>query len=106
MAFVKQKDQYAQERALVFRNVDYIFITVNLLRKKLPPSGEVFDSHRRSGQHDPRRKGRDAAQSNSPILSPRGEESPLIVKMDLLFDYPWFLGLIYTNISLGQVHVR
>jgi len=33
VAFVKQKDQYAQERALVFRNVDYIFITVNLLRK-------------------------------------------------------------------------
>lgn len=33
MAFVKQKDRYAEERALVFRNVDYIFITVNLLRK-------------------------------------------------------------------------
>ncbi|KAJ5604994.1 hypothetical protein N7510_010148 [Penicillium lagena] len=33
VAFVKQKDRYAEERALVFRNVDYIFITVNLLRK-------------------------------------------------------------------------
>lgn len=33
-AFIKQKDRYAEERALVFRNVDYIFITVNLLRKK------------------------------------------------------------------------
>ncbi|KAJ5784804.1 uncharacterized protein N7503_010016 [Penicillium pulvis] len=32
-AFIKQKDRYAEERALVFRNVDYIFITVNLLRK-------------------------------------------------------------------------
>lgn len=32
-AFVKQKSRYAEERALVFRNVDYIFITVNLLRK-------------------------------------------------------------------------
>ncbi|KAJ5099373.1 hypothetical protein N7532_006374 [Penicillium argentinense] len=33
VAFIKQKEQYAKERALVFRNVDYIFITVNLLRK-------------------------------------------------------------------------
>ncbi|KAF7719553.1 Uncharacterized protein PECH_005530 [Penicillium ucsense] len=33
VAFVKGKDRYAEERALVFRNVDYIFITVHLLRK-------------------------------------------------------------------------
>jgi hypothetical protein len=33
VAFLKQKDRYAKENALVFRNVDYIFITVNLLRK-------------------------------------------------------------------------
>lgn len=33
MAFLKGRDRYAEERALVFRNVDYIFITVNLLRK-------------------------------------------------------------------------
>lgn len=30
---MKQKDRYAAEKALVFRNVDYIFITVHLLRK-------------------------------------------------------------------------
>lgn len=33
MAFLTGRDRYAEERALVFRNVDYIFITVNLLRK-------------------------------------------------------------------------
>ncbi|GLI79735.1 hypothetical protein PoHVEF18_008076 [Penicillium ochrochloron] len=33
VAFVKGKDRYAEERALVFRNIDYIFITVYLLRK-------------------------------------------------------------------------
>ncbi|KAJ5908215.1 hypothetical protein N7495_000897 [Penicillium taxi] len=33
VAFLKQKDRYAEERALVFRNIDYIFITVHLLRK-------------------------------------------------------------------------
>jgi hypothetical protein len=33
VAFVKGRDRYAEERALVFRNVDYIFITVNLMRK-------------------------------------------------------------------------
>lgn len=32
-AFVKGKDRYAKEKALVFRNIDYIFITVHLLRK-------------------------------------------------------------------------
>ncbi|KAJ5094816.1 hypothetical protein N7456_010677 [Penicillium angulare] len=32
-AFIKQRSRYAEEKALVFRNVDYIFITVNLLRK-------------------------------------------------------------------------
>lgn len=33
MAFTKQKERYAEEGALVFRNVDYIFITVKLLQK-------------------------------------------------------------------------
>lgn len=33
VAFLTQKERYAKENALVFRNVDYIFITVNLLRK-------------------------------------------------------------------------
>ncbi|KAJ6001903.1 hypothetical protein N7522_007130 [Penicillium canescens] len=33
VAFLTQKSRYAEEDALVFRNVDYIFITVNLLRK-------------------------------------------------------------------------
>ncbi|KAJ6107768.1 hypothetical protein N7523_009091 [Penicillium sp. IBT 18751x] len=33
VAFLTGRDRYAEERALVFRNVDYIFITVNLLRK-------------------------------------------------------------------------
>lgn len=33
MAFTKQKERYAKEGALVFRNVDYIFITVKLLQK-------------------------------------------------------------------------
>ncbi|KAJ5134244.1 hypothetical protein N7526_005609 [Penicillium atrosanguineum] len=33
VAFLVGRDRYAEERALVFRNVDYIFITVNLLRK-------------------------------------------------------------------------
>lgn len=32
-AFIRQKKTYAQERALVFHNIDYIMITVNLLRK-------------------------------------------------------------------------
>ncbi|BDD56041.1 hypothetical protein MPDQ_001573 [Monascus purpureus] len=33
VAFLKQKDRYAEEHALVFRNIDYIMLTVNLLRK-------------------------------------------------------------------------
>lgn len=33
MAFTKQKGRYAEEGALVFRNIDYIFITVKLLQK-------------------------------------------------------------------------
>lgn len=33
VAFLKQKDIYARESALVFRNIDYIMITVKLLRK-------------------------------------------------------------------------
>lgn len=32
-AFLQQKDRYSAEHALVFRNVDYIMITVRLLRK-------------------------------------------------------------------------
>ncbi|KAI9925997.1 hypothetical protein MW887_004456 [Aspergillus wentii] len=36
VAFVKQKERYAEERALVFRNIDYIFITVHLMRKDYP----------------------------------------------------------------------
>jgi len=50
VAFLKGRDQYAKERALVFRNVDYIFITVNLLRKNyvhlakcLIPMGDQVD---------------------------------------------------------------
>lgn len=50
MAFLKGRDRYAEERALVFRNVDYIFITVNLLRKNylhlakcLIPMGDQVD---------------------------------------------------------------
>lgn len=49
-AFVKGRERYAEERALVFRNVDFIFITVNLLRKDylhlarcLIPMGEQVD---------------------------------------------------------------
>lgn len=33
MALAKQKDRYAEERALVFRNVDFIFITIKLMQK-------------------------------------------------------------------------
>lgn len=33
MAFLKQKEHYAEERALVFRNIDFIFITVKLMQK-------------------------------------------------------------------------
>ena len=33
MAFLRQKDRYAVEHALVFRNIDYIMITVCLMRK-------------------------------------------------------------------------
>ncbi|KAF2083510.1 hypothetical protein K490DRAFT_76497 [Saccharata proteae CBS 121410] len=33
VAFLKQKQQYADEHALVFRNIDYIFITVRLMMK-------------------------------------------------------------------------
>lgn len=32
-AFLKQKQRYADEQALVFRNIDYIMITVRVLRK-------------------------------------------------------------------------
>lgn len=33
VAFLQQKDRYASEHALVFRNIDYMMITVRLLRK-------------------------------------------------------------------------
>ncbi|KAF2201828.1 phosphoinositide 3-kinase regulatory subunit 4 [Delitschia confertaspora ATCC 74209] len=33
VAFLKQKDTYANEKALVFYNIDYIMVTVSLLRK-------------------------------------------------------------------------
>lgn len=33
MAFLKQKEHYAEERALVFRNIDFIFITIKLMQK-------------------------------------------------------------------------
>jgi hypothetical protein len=33
VAFFKQKDRYASEHALVFRNIDYLMITYRLIRK-------------------------------------------------------------------------
>ncbi|KAH7402855.1 hypothetical protein BKA66DRAFT_10660 [Pyrenochaeta sp. MPI-SDFR-AT-0127] len=33
VAFLSQKKQYADENALVFYNIDYMFLTINLLRK-------------------------------------------------------------------------
>ena len=33
MSFLKQKQTYATEYALVFRNIDYIMVTVKLLQK-------------------------------------------------------------------------
>lgn len=33
VAFLSQKQQYADEDALVFYNIDYMFLTINLLRK-------------------------------------------------------------------------
>lgn len=33
MAFLKQKDRYAAEQALVFTNIDYIMLTVKLFQK-------------------------------------------------------------------------
>ncbi|CAO2657146.1 Nn.00g032720.m01.CDS01 [Neocucurbitaria sp. VM-36] len=33
VAFLSQKKQYADEHALVFYNIDYMFLTINLLRK-------------------------------------------------------------------------
>ena len=33
VSFVKQKQTYAQEQALVFHNIDYVMITVKLLQK-------------------------------------------------------------------------
>ena len=33
VAFLSQKQQYADEHALVFYNIDYMFLTINLLRK-------------------------------------------------------------------------
>ena len=49
-AFVRQKERYAEERALVFRNIDFIFITIKVLQKDymhlakcLVPMGEQVD---------------------------------------------------------------
>lgn len=33
MSFLAQKQQYADEHALVFYNIDYMMLTINLLRK-------------------------------------------------------------------------
>jgi hypothetical protein len=33
VAFLSQKKQYSNEHALVFYNIDYMFLTINLLRK-------------------------------------------------------------------------
>ena len=33
VAFLSQKKQYSDEHAIVFYNIDYFFLTVNLLRK-------------------------------------------------------------------------
>lgn len=33
MAFLSQKRQYSDEHALVFYNIDYMFLTINLLKK-------------------------------------------------------------------------
>ncbi|KAF1811862.1 hypothetical protein P152DRAFT_507695 [Eremomyces bilateralis CBS 781.70] len=50
VAFIKQKDRYAQEDALVFRNIDYIMITIKLLQKdymylaeRMVPLGHQMD---------------------------------------------------------------
>ncbi|KAF2433692.1 hypothetical protein EJ08DRAFT_37493 [Tothia fuscella] len=50
VSFIKQKERYADEHALVFRNIDYIMITIRLLRKEyeylarcLVPIGEQID---------------------------------------------------------------
>jgi len=33
VSLLQQKDRYAEEHALVFRNIDYIMITIQLMRK-------------------------------------------------------------------------
>jgi len=33
VAFLSQKKQYSDEQAIVFYNIDYFFLTINLLRK-------------------------------------------------------------------------
>lgn len=33
VSLLQQKDRYAEEHALVFRNIDYIMITIRLMRK-------------------------------------------------------------------------
>lgn len=47
---MKQKERYASEQAIVFRNIDYIMITIKLLQKDymylakcLVPIGEQID---------------------------------------------------------------
>ncbi|KAK4100485.1 fatty acid desaturase [Parathielavia hyrcaniae] len=50
VAFLKQKEVYANEKALVFHNIDYLMITISLLRKDylhlarcLVPMGDQMD---------------------------------------------------------------
>lgn len=50
LAFLKQKEQYAEERALCFYDIDFIFITIKLLQKDymylakcLLPMGKQID---------------------------------------------------------------
>lgn len=50
VAFLKQKDQYAREHALTFKNIDYIMITIRLamkdydhLAKCLVPMGDQIN---------------------------------------------------------------
>lgn len=50
VSLLQQKDRYAEEHALVFRNIDYIMITIRLMRKDykylakcLVPMGDQVD---------------------------------------------------------------
>ncbi|KAF1989391.1 fatty acid desaturase [Aulographum hederae CBS 113979] len=64
-AFLSQKEKYASEQALVFRNIDYIMITVRVLRKDyaylakcLVPMGEQVGMSMREREELIRRKTR------------------------------------------------